>query len=130
MKLNFNNKISGYYCSIALVALMLITAIVYSCGFSQSDSMSWWALVLLIAGIAAGIVLFLLDKMRYLPLLAFVINLLAAVCYGAGVFDYVFDAIVGIDVVGVSASFVVCTVLFGALVIFNILTLCMEQEER
>ena len=90
--------------------------------------MSWFAFVMLVLGFVAGVALLFTDKMRYFPVVAFVLVICAAIGYSVGVYDYVFNAAVGIDIKGVSAAFVANTVLFSALLVASVFNVCLKQD--
>ena len=90
--------------------------------------MSWFAFVMLVLGFVAGVALFFTDKMKYFPIAAFVLVLCAAIGYSVGIYDYVFNAAVGIDIKGVSAAFVANTVLFSITLVASVFNVCLKQD--
>ena len=128
MKLNLKNKIIGYWCAVGLLALTLVTAIVYVSTFANSNLMSWWAFAFLIIGVVGGGVLLVLDKFDYFPVACFVLSGAAIIGYFSNCFNYLLDYFVGIDVKTLSASFVVCAILLILTMVASIVILCMEQR--
>lgn len=90
--------------------------------------MSWFAFVMLVLGFVAGVALFFTDKMKYFPIAAFVLVLCAVIGYSVGIYDYVFNAAVGIDIKGVSAAFVANTVLYSVLLVASVFNVCLKQD--
>lgn len=77
---------------------------------------------------AVGIVLFFLGKMRYYAAVSFVGRLIAVGSFVLGVFDYLVDAFVGIDVTSLSAEFIGCAVLFVLTLAVSFLANMMRTE--
>lgn len=128
MKLNLKNKILGYWFSVGLLALTLITAIVYVASYAGSSMMSWWVFVFLLVGVVGGAALLVLDKFDYFPVACFVLSGASIVVFFAKSFNYILDFIVGIDVTSLAASFVVSAVFLALTLVASIVILCMEQR--
>lgn len=128
MKLNLKNKILGYWFAVGLLALLLVTAVVYVGCYAGDDMMSWWAFAFLIVGVVGGAALLLLDRLDYFPVACFVLSGAALIGFVSKSFSYLLDFIVGIDVTSLKASFVICAVLLILTVVASIVILCMEQR--
>lgn len=128
MSISVKGKPAVFYLALALVLLNAVTAIVYVAGYHGSRYMSWLAFAVAATVAAVGIVLFFLGKMRYYAAVSFVGSLIAVGSFVLGVFDYLVDAFVGIDVTSLSAEFIGCAVLFVLTLAVSFLANMMRTE--
>lgn len=129
MKLDLKNKSGGFFCSLAVVVLSLVFAIFYAASFANTRNMSWAAFVLIIVSVALGLALLVIKKLDWFAPIAFCVHLVAFVLYAIALYSYVLDAMVGIDVVQVSATFVVSVVLFILMLIADVFSVCLAQNK-
>ena len=129
MKINFKNKLFGYWASIVVWVIVALTAILYGTFYANTPYISWWGLAMLIADSVAGVILFITDKMKFFPICSVALTTIAILGFAIGIHSYVANAIIGIDGDGINASFIVSTILFLLADVVAIITLCMKQED-
>lgn len=103
----------GFWFSVAVILLSVITAAVYAASYAGTDNISWAAFALLLVGAAAGVVLIALKQGKFAPYVLALMAFAAFLCFVEGIYFYVSVVMVGIDIQdGFSAEFIVCALLF------------------
>lgn len=128
MKISIKNRTPGFYLSLALIALNLITAVVYVSCYNSSQYMSWLTFALLLAVTVAGIALFLTGQLRFFATVSFVGIIISIIAFVLATFNYIVDAYVGIDVTSLSGGFIGCVVLFALLLIVSFVANIFKTE--
>ena len=127
----FDRKRYGFYVTLALVVLSVITAIVYAVSYGKYVSMmSWQAFVLLLVGAAGAIALILLrqGKWAFAPLA--ICAFIALLLFIKHIYSYVAVVMVGIDLSGISGQFLACAILFSLTFIVALVNVFLAQEKE
>ena len=127
MKTEMFKKSVGFYLILALGVMMVLTAAVYAGTFASNSAMSWVTFVALILGFAGSVVLLLAKKTSLIPYFGFILTLVALIAFAMSSYQYILDAIIGIDVHGLAAGFVASMVLLGLTVILSFFDLAVQE---
>ena len=126
-----SNKRYGFYVTLALIVLSVVTAIVYAVSYGKYVSMmSWTAFVLLLVGAVGAVALIALKqtKWAYAPLA--ICAFIALLLFIKHIYNYVAVVVVGIDLSGISGQFLACTVFFALTFLASVVNVFLAQEKE
>ena len=127
----FKRKSYGFYVSLAVVVMTIITMSVYSASYGSVDRyMSWAAIGVMIAGMIAGLALSVLNLGEWGAAVMAICNFVGLMQYITKIYNYVAVVMVGIDVNTLSTQFIACTVCFAILVVLSIANIFFKQEKK
>lgn len=127
----FKDKSYGFYVSIAVTLLTLVTLIVYADAYGRNDSyMSWAGFAIMIVGIVVAVALTALKLSEWVPPALALANFIALLLYAKSIYNYVVIVIVGIDIASFSSQFILCTVLFAILLVGSIANIFCKQVKE
>lgn len=124
------DKAVGFWFSVALTALSLITAAVYAGCYAGTDDMSWVAFVLILLAGISGATLIALKQFKYAPYALAILIFLSLLFFIYGIYYYVSVVMVGIDLDSFDAKFIVCLILFLLSFALGIANLFIRQIKR
>ncbi len=131
MKKLLGNKSYGYYITLALSVLSVVTAVVYLVMYNGSRYMSAPAAVLPIVGAVAAVGLgFVRGGGKAANAVLALCDFVALLFYIYGIYFYVSVVMVGIQASSFNSQFVICTVLFVVLLIANLINVFLKQEKE
>ena len=131
MKKLLGNKSYGYYITLALSVLSVVTAVVYLVMYNGSRYMSAPAAILPILGAVAAVGLgFVRGGGKAANAVLALCDFVALLFYIYGIYFYVSDVMVGIQASSFNSQFVICTVLFAVLLIANLINVFLKQEKE
>lgn len=131
MKKLLGNKSYGYYITLALSVLSVVTAVVYLVMYNGSRYMSAPAAVLPIVGAVAAVGLgFVHGGGKAANAVLALCDFVALLFYIYGIYFYVSVVMVGIQASSFNSQFVICTVLFVVLLIANLINVFLKQEKE
>ena len=125
----FESKSYGFYVSIGLAVLSLVTAIVYASLFHMSRYMSWGAFAVVIVGVVLAAVLPFLKQAKWSCCAIALADFIALLLYAYNIYFYVSVVMVGIQASTFSPQFLACTSLFAILLVLNIANVFLKQEK-
>jgi hypothetical protein len=123
-------KRSGYYVTLALSVLSVVTAAFYAVSYSKYASMSWAAFASLIIGALAAVVLANIGKGNWAPWVQVATIFAAILWFIKTQYSYVAVVLVGIDLTSFSPQFVTSVVLLVAALVVSIVNIYLEQEVK
>ncbi len=127
----FKDKSYGFYVTIAVFLLTLVTVIVYGDAYGSNDRyMSWVGAGLMIAGLVIAIVLTALKQHEWVPPVLALANFIALLLYVTKIYNYVAVVMVGIDVASFSVQFISCTVMFSILIVVSVADIFFKQSKK
>ena len=131
MKTLLGNKSYGYYITLALSVLSVVTAVVYLVMYNGSRYMSAPAAILPILGAVAAVGLgFVRGGGKAANAVLALCDFVALLFYIYGIYFYVSVVMVGIQASSFNSQFVICTVLFVVLLIANLINVFLKQEKE
>lgn len=133
----FKDKSYGFYVSIAVAILTLVTLSVYADAYGSNDRyMSWTGFALMLVGIAVAIGLTVVSSLtplklnEWVPPVLALVNFIALMLYITNIYNYVVIVIVGIDIANFSTQFIACTVLFSILIVASVANIFFKQVKE
>ena len=131
MKKLFENKAYGYYFTLLLSVLSVVTAATYMAMYNGSRYMSMPAAIFPIVGALAAILLgFVRGGGKCANAILALCDFVALLFYIYGIYFYVSIVLVGIQASSFNSQFVVCTTLFVGLLIANLINVFLKQEKE
>ena len=127
----FKSKSYGFYVTVAVVLLTLITSIVYADSYGKNERyMSWAGFAVMLAGIfvAAGLTAF--KRCEFAPQGLALANFVARMVYITNFYNYVVVVMVGIDISSFSTQFIACTTLFAILLVASVANIFFKQSKE
>jgi len=128
----FRNKGIGFYLTLVLVALAVITAAVYADSYAKyPNHMSWTAVGLLAGGAAVALVLSLINKLsNWAPWVQVFSIFSSLMLFVQHLYSYVVVVVVGIDLNTFTPQFILCSVLYGVSVVLSIVNIYLKQVKE
>jgi len=127
----FKDKSYGFYVTLAVAVLTLVTLIVYANAYGSNDRyMSWAGFAIMLVGLAAAAVLTVFKFNDWVPPVLALANFIALMLYITNIYNYVVVVMVGIDIASFSSQFLACTVLFAILTVVSIADIFFKQVKE
>lgn len=130
MKGYLKDKGIGFWFSIVITILSLITAIVYIVSYNNTDNFNMAAFVLMLAAALVGIVLLVCKQLKLIPYLQAILIYLSLLFFIYGIYYYVSVLAVGIDIQEVDPEFIVCTALFFLTFVLSVANVFLKQTKE
>lgn len=125
----FKDKLPGFYLSMALILFNAIMTITYAAAYHVTMYMSWLVFGVFLFSTLVGIALLFLGKLKWYAAVSFVATLIGIGGFVLSTFNYIVDAIVGIDVTSLSGGFVGCLMLLAVLFAASFVANLLKTEE-
>lgn len=127
----FKRKSYGFYVSLAVIVMTIITMAVYSASYgNMARFMSWAAIGVMIAGIVVGLALSVLNLGEWGAAVMAITNFIGLSQYITKIYNYVAVVMVGIDINSFSSEFIACTVCFAILIVISVANIFFKQEKK
>lgn len=123
-------KKPGFWVTVGLIVLSIITAITYIACFSNTDEMNYFAFAFLLVGAVAGIGLIAFKKYTLASYVVAGSIFIALLFYIYAVYYYVSVVMVGIDLDHFSTEFIICTILFLVAFVGGLVDVFMGQTKE
>lgn len=126
----FKRKSYGFYVTLVVAVLTIITMAVYSSSYGTVPRyMSWTAIGVMIAGLVVGLALSVFNLGQWGAAVMAICNFVGLMQYITKIYNYVVVVIVGIDINTLSSQFIACTVFFAILIVASIANIFFKQEK-
>lgn len=126
----FKRKSYGFYVTLVVAVLTIITMAVYSASYGTVPRyMSWTAIGVMIAGLVVGLALSVFNLGQWGAAVMAICNFIGLMQYITKIYNYVVVVIVGIDINTLSSQFIACTVFFAILIVASIANIFFKQEK-
>lgn len=126
----FKRKSYGFYVTLVVAVLTIITMSVYSASYGTVPRyMSWTAIGVMIAGLVVGLALSVFNLGQWGAAVMAICNFVGLMQYITKIYNYVVVVIVGIDINTLSSQFIACTVFFAILIVASIANIFFKQEK-
>lgn len=127
----FKKKSYGFYVTIAVIIMTIVTMIVYSQEYgSVARYMSWEAIWVMGAGLIVALALTIFNLGEWGAAVLAICNFVGLMQYITKIYNYVVVVMVGIDVNTLSSQFITCTVFFAILVVISLANIFFRQEKK
>jgi len=128
----FKSKGIGFYLTLCLVVLSVVTAAAYIMSYVKyPNHMSWTAVGLLFGGAAAALVLSVIRRCGWLAPWVLVGTIFSSLMlYIQHLYSYVVVVIVGIDLSTFTPQFILCSALYAVCVVLSIVNIYLKQEKE
>ena len=131
MKKFLERKGIGFYATLCLAVLSVITAIVYAASYANYVGfMSWPAFGLLIGGAVCALALHCIRKGQWAPWVIAAAVFIALLMYIKCMYSYVVVVMVGIDLNSFSPQFILCSVLFAVSLVLSIVNIYHKNKAK
>lgn len=124
-------KSYGFYVTIVIAILTLVTAFVYANSYGNNARyMSWEGVYVMLAGVGLGLILTLFRQNEWVPPVLALGNFVAMMLYITKMYNYVVVVMVGIDIASFSMEFMLCSGLFAVTLAISILNIFFKQAKE
>lgn len=123
-------KKPGFWVTVGLIVLSIVTAITYVACFTNTDEMNYFAFAFLLIGAVAGIGLIAFKKYTLATYVVAGCVFVALLFYIYAVYYYVSVVLVGIDEDHFSTEFIICTILFAVTFIGSLVDVFLGQTKE
>lgn len=130
MKKLFANKGIGFWVTVAVSLLSVVTAAVYCAIYGGGAYYNVAAFALALVACPIGIAAALSPFHKFAGYMQFLLTLAALMFYVYGIYYYVSVVLVGIDLHSFSAEFFACTILFALSVIGSAVSIFLKQRKE
>lgn len=128
------NRSYGTYVTLGALVVSIIAAIVYAaCYHNLPRFMSWGAIIAIIVGVVASLILMIPNNKllnEVAPGVIAVCDLVAVCLFIQAIYNYVVVVMVGIDLHSVDASFVVTTTFLSLSLVASIVSIFLPQSKE
>lgn len=121
-------KRSGFYVTLVLAILSVVTAAFYATSYGKYASMSWPAFALLLIGAVGAVALAFTGKGKWAPWVQVATIFIAILLFITTQYSYVAVVLVGIDLTSFSPQFVTSVVLLIVDLVIAIANIYLKQE--
>lgn len=123
----FANKAYGFYMSVFVFVLSLVTAVVYTIGYSNSSDMSEPVIYAIGAGLILAVVLLLCKRYNWIPVVLALGDFAALLLFIKSIYFYVSVVLYGINGSAFSPAFLSSTAFLLLSLVFSVANIFMKQ---
>jgi hypothetical protein len=124
------NKSYGFYITLALIILSIISAIVYAIMYNGSRYMSWLAVGFMLGGAVISIILAFTKAAKWSCVTMALADFIALLLYVYEIYFYVSIVMVGIQASTFNSQFKVSVAIFIALLVANVVNVFLKQVKE
>lgn len=126
----FASKSYGFYVTLGLMVLSIITALLYAVNYKDFVAyMDWTAVILMLVAVGLSLALVILKQEKFAPVVLGIGNFAGLLIYIQKIYGYVAVVLVGIDVNTFSTQFLVCTTFFALTAIVSLVNIYLKQTK-
>ena len=126
----FASKSYGFYVTLCLIVLSIITASLYAVNYKDFVAyMDWTAVILILVAVCLSIAMIVFKLGKFAPAVLAVGNFAGLLIYIQKIYGYVAVVMVGIDVNTFSAQFLICTTFFALTSIISLVNVYLKQDK-
>lgn len=126
-KINLRDKSYGFYVTLALIILSLAAALTYTALYHSSRYMSWPAAGIMLGGTIIALALAFTKLSKWSCVVLALADFAGLLFYVYGIYFYVSVVMVGIQASTFNWQFKLCTVMFVALLMVNVINVFLKQ---
>lgn len=124
------NKKYGFFVTLALMLLSVVTMIVYASIYGGTRFMSWAGFWVVLAGVVVAAALILVKQERWVPALLLVTNFIGFLLYVYYIYFHVSVILVGIQSAGFPPEFFVNVVFFVVTLAVSVANIYLPQNKE
>lgn len=124
------NKSLGFYVTLALIVATVAVSLVYTALYHSSRYMSWIAMAAMLIGAALALVLAFTPQAKWACAVLALGNFIGLLFYIYGIYFYVSVVMVGIQASTFNWQFQLCTILFAAMLVLNLINVFLKQVKE
>jgi len=130
LKQNVSQKTYGFFVTLALVVLNIVTAILYASFYGKYVAyINWPAVYVMIIGSVVSVVLSILGLDDFATALLALVAFTGFLLYAMKIYGYIAVVMVGIDLTEFSAEFITLTVFFVICLVGGIANIFLKQKK-
>lgn len=126
----FKDKSFGFFVSMFVFVLSLVTAIVYTVSYSDSRDMSWSVTGAIVAGLVVAVILVLLKRYNWVPVALALGDFAALLLFIQSIYFYVSVVLYGINGSAFSPAFMASTVFLLLSLVFSVANIFVKQVKE
>ncbi len=126
----FQDKSYGFFVTLALIAVTVVAAIVYTVLYNGSRYFAPQATGFMLVGAVAALALCFTKAAKWACAVLALADFIALLFYIYGIYFYVSVVMVGIQASTFNWQFQLCTVLFAALLVVNVANVFLKQVKE
>lgn len=130
MKELLANKKYGFFVTLALMLLSVVTMIVYASIYGGTRFMSWAGFWVVLAGVVVAAALILVKQERWVPALLLATNFIGFLLYVYYIYFHVSVILVGIQSAGFPPEFFVNVVFFVVTLAVSVANIYLPQNKE
>lgn len=124
------NKKYGFFVTLALMLLSVVTMIVYASIYGGTRFMSWAGFWVVLAGVVVAAALILVKQERWVPALLLSTNFIGFLLYVYYIYFHVSVILVGIQSAGFPPEFFVNVVFFVITLVVSVANIYLPQNKE
>ncbi len=124
------NKKYGFFVTLALMLLSVVTMIVYASIYGGTRFMSWAGFWVVLAGVVVAAALILVKQERWVPALLLATNFIGFLLYVYYIYFHVSVILVGIQSAGFPPEFFVNVVFFVITLVVSVANIYLPQNKE
>lgn len=130
LKQNVSQKTYGFYVTLALAVLNIVTAILYASFYGKYVAyINWPAVYVMIIGSVASVVLSVFGLDDFATALLALVAFTGFLLYAMKIYGYIAVVLVGIDLTEFSPEFITLTVFFAICLVGGIANIFLKQKK-
>lgn len=126
----FKDKSYGFYVTLALIVVTVVAAIVYSVLYNGSRYFAPQAAGFMLGGAVLALVMCFTKAAKWASAVLALADFIALLFYINGIYFYVSIVMVGIQASTFNWQFQLCTVIFVALLVVNVVNVFLKQVKE
>lgn len=124
------NKKYGFFVTLALMLLSVVTMIVYASIYGGTRFMSWAGFWVVLAGVVVAAALILVKQERWVPALLLATNFIGFLLYVYYIYFHVSVILVGIQSAGFPPEFFVNVAFFVVTLVVSVANIYLPQNKE
>lgn len=123
-------KALGFWFTVAVCALSLVSSIVYAACYAGTDNINWVSFAFMLLAFAGALALTVLKQYKWTPYLQAVLTFIALLFYVYGIYYYVSVVMVGIDLDHFEPPFYITAILYIVTFGLSVANLFLKQTKE
>ncbi len=126
----FKSRSYGFYVTLLVCVLSLVTVCIYASGFSGTKYMSWASFVLVIVGIAATLLLSIFKLEKWAPAVILLMTFISMLTFVYAIYLYVVTSVYAASVISFSAEFSATVIFYIISIVTGIANVFFKQSKE
>ena len=126
----FSDKKYGFFVTLCLTLLAIVTAIVYATTYGDTRYMAWPAFFILLIGAAVAIALIVFKQYRFAPSVLLCAVFVALLLFIYHIYFFISSVLVGIQYSAFPPEFIANVVLLAVSLVISVVNIFLPQAEE